>query len=94
MKRKLTISSEALRDIQSATDFYNKQLPGLGKRFAEQAYSFIRKIEKMPQAASISHNNVRYKVMDRFPFIVTYRFDDHVTFIARVFNTNQDVGSI
>lgn len=94
MKRKLTISSKALNDIQSAADYYNEQLPGLGKRFAESAYRVIRTIEKMPQSASISHDDVRYKVMNRFPFIITYRFDDQVLFITRIFNSNQDTQSI
>lgn len=86
-KRKLKISPKALADIQNAVDYYNEQQKGLGKRFADYTYKTIRKIEKMPQAASLSHKDVRYKVMPDFPFIITYRFNDTTIDIARVFNT-------
>lgn len=87
MKRKIKISPKALADIQQAIDYYNLQQSGLGKKFADCAYDTVNKIKKMPQAASLSHNDVRYKVMSTFPFIITYRFNDTTIDIARVFNT-------
>ena len=90
MIRKLKISPKALSDIQDAIGYYNQQQKGLGKRFADTAYDTVKQIGKMPQAASISHADIRYKVMQSFPFIITYRFDDGTLDITRVFNTYAD----
>jgi len=79
-----------MQDVQRSVDYYNDQQKGLGRRFAKSTYDFIKKIANMPQAASISHNDVRYKVMNDFPFVITYRFDDKTVYITRVFNTNLD----
>lgn len=94
MKRKLKILPEALSDVQQSIDYYNQQQKGLGKSFSESTYKAIKKIAEMPQSASISHNDIRYKVMNDFPFIITYRYDDKIIHITRIFNTYLDSGKI
>jgi plasmid stabilization system protein ParE len=90
MKRGLKIAPKALKDIQQAADYYRQQQKGLAKRFTDKAYQTIKQIARMPEAASISHGDIRYKVMETYPFIITYRFDDSAINILRVFNTHQD----
>ena len=90
MSRKLKISPVALKDIQQGADYYSQQQKGLGKRFIGHTYDTIKQIARMPQAASISHGDIRYKVMDTFPFIITYRFDDTLLDVLSVFNTSLD----
>lgn len=38
---KIKISRWALQDIQDATDWYNQQVPGLGKKFQNQVKNQI-----------------------------------------------------
>lgn len=88
MTRKLKLSAKALQDIQEAIDYYNSKHKGLGKKFANTIDETFGRIIEMPQAASIAYSDVRYKITDHFPFIITYDFDDHSINVFRIFNTN------
>jgi hypothetical protein len=46
-------------------------------------------IKKMPSSASIAYGNTRYKVVAKFPYVILYRIQGNIIFIARVFNTYQ-----
>jgi plasmid stabilization system protein ParE len=90
MARKIKVYSLALRDIETAAVYYQLQQKGLGKRFEKEVHSILKRIQKFPFAASVSHEHVRYKVADHFPHIILYEFDDKNIYILRVFNTNQE----
>lgn len=94
MGRKIKISPAALKDIQTGADYYNSKQKGLGKRFVNTAHDTFIKISDMPEAASISHDDVRYKIMDKFPYIVIYTFDEHLIYIFRVFHTSLDPAAL
>jgi len=87
MTRKIRITPKALNDIQEAINYYNGQQKGLGRRFQKNVDKYLSKIQKMPQSATIAFDNVRYKVVDSFPYIITYEFNDQNIIILRVFNT-------
>ena len=44
---------------------------GLGRRFEHTVNSALQKIGNAPDAASFAYDTVRYKVVDKFPFIIT-----------------------
>jgi hypothetical protein len=44
----------------------------------------------MPQAASFAYDTVRYKVVDKFPFIISYEQLQQNIVVLRVFNNWQD----
>ncbi|MFA6150413.1 MAG: type II toxin-antitoxin system RelE/ParE family toxin [Chitinophagaceae bacterium] len=92
--KELKISPLALKDMQEAAKYYNRQQKGLGRRFETAIRQTFARIQEMPHAASISHLDIRYKVMDDFPFIITYRFDSAAIFIARIFHTHQNPESL
>ena len=47
---KIKIGPEALKDIQEATNWYNKQLQGLGSCFQKQVIVQIRSLKTNPSA--------------------------------------------
>lgn len=47
-KYKIKIAPDALQDIQDATDWYNKQLQGLGTRFQKQVITQINSLKSNP----------------------------------------------
>jgi plasmid stabilization system protein ParE len=87
MSRKIIVSSSALRDIQQGIDYYKLQANGLGKRFEKVIHSTFTRIQHFPFAASFAYEQVRYKVIEKFPYIILYTFDDKHIYVIRVFNT-------
>lgn len=94
MHKIISITPTALDDLQQAIDYYNEQLQGLGIRFEDNVNDTFGKIQKMPQAASFAYDTVRYKVVEDFPFIITYEELDNLIAILRIFNTHQDEDKI
>jgi plasmid stabilization system protein ParE len=87
---KIRLSAAAELDIDQGVRYYNRQQAGLGVQFLTAIKKTLKKMRQMPQAASISYDDVRYKVVENFPFIITYSYDDKHIGIFRVFNTNLD----
>jgi len=87
---KIKLSSAAKINIQEGAKYYNQQQSGLGRRFEKVIKSTFKKIQLMPHAASFAYDTVRYKVVEKFPFIILYEYDENHIQILRVFNTFQD----
>ncbi len=73
---KIRVESEALQDIQEATDWYNKQLHGLGSRFQKQVKAQINALKKNPLGYGIRYANVRCVMVNKFPFLVHFTIDE------------------
>ncbi len=89
MKYILVTSDKAMSDIEVGANYYNGQQKGLGTRFASVIKSTLVNIRKMPLAASIAFDDTRYKVVEKFPYIILYVVRGNMVFITRVFNTHQ-----
>ena len=87
MARTIKITPPAFRDMNTGVDYYDEKQEGLGERFQNRVYSTFSKILNMPQSASFYYNEIRYKAVERFPYIVIYEFDEKSIVILRVFNT-------
>lgn len=90
MIRKIKIYSLALRDIENGIEYYKLQQKGLGTKFEKQVKDTIVRIQKLPYSASIAYDQVGYKVLERFPYIILYEFDEANIYILRVFNVHQE----
>ncbi len=90
MLRKIKVFTLALRDIENAIAYYQQEQKGLGKRFEKQVQASFKKIQEFPFAASFAYEGVRYKIIERFPHIVLYEFDDNNIYILRIFSTHQE----
>lgn len=90
----IKLTAAARGDLQDGARYYNRQQAGLGRKFEARVKKSFQKIVAMPQAASFVFDDVRYKVVEKFPFIITYVFDDNDVIILRVFNTHLDPGSL
>jgi plasmid stabilization system protein ParE len=88
MALRINITPAALDDLQSGIDYYNTQKKGLGKRFLERIHNSLTRIRENPLAASIAYNDVRYKVIETFPYVILYNVNDDRIIILRVFNTH------
>ena len=75
MKYLIKVDKDALEDIQSATDWYNEQLQGLGTRFQKQVITQINSLESSASMYSIRYANVHCMLIKKFPFMVHYTLD-------------------
>lgn len=83
------ITPAAFVDIKTGIEYYNGEQKGLGKRFSGVIEKAITKIKEMPFSASIAYDDVRYKVVHEFPYVILYRIEGTFIHISRVFNTHQ-----
>ena len=68
----LKIHSEAIEDINEATDWYDAQKQGLGKRFQAQVVRQINKLRDTAPLFNIRYDDVRCVIIKKFPFMVHY----------------------
>jgi plasmid stabilization system protein ParE len=59
-------------DLQSAYDWYEDQLPGLGGEFREEFFHVYRKLDQHPLLYAVRFANVRRLNLDRFPYGIFY----------------------
>ncbi len=75
-KYKVKVFSDALFDIQEITDWYNKKVPGLGKRFQNTAIKHINSLKKGPQIYAIRYNEIHCILIKDFPYMAHFYIND------------------
>ncbi len=73
---KISIETDALRDIQEATDWYNEKSQGLGSRFQQQIVEQINTLKINPLVYAIRYADVRCMLINKFPFMVHFVVDE------------------
>jgi toxin ParE1/3/4 len=89
MRYALKITPPAFSDIENGIDYYDTQQNMLGKKFSLKVNATLKKIKLYPLSASFAYDDVRYKVVDKFPYVILYAVQDNIVAILRVFNTYQ-----
>jgi plasmid stabilization system protein ParE len=71
----VVILEEAVRDLEEAFDFYEKQEPGAGEYFAT---NLLADIEKLSVTSGIHRSELGFfkKLSEKFPFAVYYKEND------------------
>ncbi len=91
MSCSIKITPTAFKDLQKSIDYYNDQQKGLGKKFNTAIQSIFSQLRKVPASGSFMYDNVRYRVLKKFPYVILYEITDPTTIIVyRIFNTSQD----
>ena len=87
---KIKFSAHAKTDLKFAYEYYRSIEKQLGKRFKIEFYSKIDELKKIPASGSFMYENVRYRVLKTFPYIILYEINNikQLT-ILRIFNTSQ-----
>ena len=71
--RKLSFNRLAERELSEAAAYYEKESPGLGERFLDEAWSSILLLQHHPEAASKVWGEVRRFILPRFPYSLLYQ---------------------
>ncbi len=63
----LTFAPETWDDVKNASEYYNKQQPGLGKNFRQELKPQFLALKHNPYTRSVRYDNVRFAVLEKFP---------------------------
>jgi len=87
----IKISSIAQNELEDSSEWYEEQSIGLGDCFADVIYSSINSIVKTPEAYQNRKGNSREYVVDKFPFIIVYRFlkKENTIYVLHIFHTSR-----
>lgn len=90
MAYQLSLSPDAIADIDKAVEYYNGISAGLGFEFTDTLDRYFNNITHLPTATSIRYDNVRVKPVDTFPLTIHFTISTNdLVIILRIFHTNQ-----
>ena len=69
---KLIFTPEAREDVKAAAKYYNGQLPGLGRKFKTDVKQQLSLLKQNPFTRSIRYDNVRFALLNKFPYSIHY----------------------
>ena len=80
---KVKFSELARAELDDATNFYEAQFKGLGKRFRLEIRNAAARVSEYPKAWSTEQGEVRKCLLHKFPYKLLYSIEkDHVFIIA------------
>ncbi|HEY2867197.1 MAG TPA: hypothetical protein VGJ02_08905 [Pyrinomonadaceae bacterium] len=84
MTRPISLHRLAQTEINDETDYYFEIDPELGREFLDRAERAFDEIVENPKASMIVVENVRPKLVDRFPVSIYYIFNEEVFRVVAV----------
>ncbi len=77
------VHPEARRELGEAADFYERERPGFGAEFLDEAERTLRRIADFPRSSPVVIGSVNWpRAMARFPYTVMYSERDGGVYVA------------
>lgn len=76
----------AEHELNEAAQYYDREEPGLGIAFLEEADRCLRVIQEAPEAGGVLHGTVRRRLLRRFPYALLYKINPSGIRILAVMN--------
>ncbi len=86
----IQISPDAEDDIQEAYDWYERKRRGLGERFLRNLRESLKVLETQPTIFAELITDVRFLLVDQFPYAIYYVTIDNDVHVAGVIHTSRD----
>lgn len=83
---------EAERELYEAAIRYDSEIPGLGRRFAEEVERAVGLVLEHPELGSRLDDNLRHFVLRRFPFSVVYAPKIDLIYIVAIAHGSREPG--
>ena len=91
MSYKVSLSPNAVKELNQSIDWYNEQKAGLGKRFYSKVSTTIKTIKKNPYAFELRLKEFRIVPVKVFPFVLVYFVvEPKEIIITAVFHTSRN----
>jgi plasmid stabilization system protein ParE len=89
---KIKYVPEALEEIKHIVEHYNSLSAGLGNRFKQHLLAAVKALKNNPNYNSFRYDEVRFAVVDKFPYAAHYTVDGTLVKIQAVlaFKQNPD----
>lgn len=89
MSYRLEVRPDVLIDIEEAVQWYENREPGLGVDFARDVLHAIDSLALNPLIYRLRHRrqNVRWLLLDRFPYRVIYRVSGNLITVFAVLHS-------
>jgi len=72
-EKRLSFHELAERELNDAARYYERESPGLGADFIDEVERCTASITRHPIAGAIVHDDVRRRLVRRFPYALLYR---------------------
>ncbi len=83
------LTSIAESDIADAVHFYETLRTGLGTDFLDEVDATVERVRRAPEAYGHHENEVRVKLVHRFPYAVYYRNTAEEILVLAVAHTSR-----
>jgi plasmid stabilization system protein ParE len=90
MTRQLVIETAAEDDVAIGYSWYEQRVEGLGSRFVSELDSAFDRIIINPSSYPEVESGIRKCVVQTFPYLAFYTYDDEAVFILAVIHAAQD----
>lgn len=80
----------AQAEYDEAVDWYERQRPGRGARFARRVREQLDRIRATPLAHAVVHRDIRRAVVQHFPYAVYYRVLASKIVVISVFHSRRN----
>jgi len=81
LKFNIAYTPESLQEIIHIVEWYNNASKGLGSRFRKNLLAEIAAIKQNPLTRSFRYDNVRFAVVNKFPYAAHYTVDEQTGLI-------------
>lgn len=81
---KVIFSKYARQELDDATQYYEIEYQGLGKRFRDEVRKAAKRISEYPEAWAIEQGDVRKCILHKFPYKLLYSIESNHIFIIAV----------
>src|SRR6266545_2719158 len=83
---------DAEEEFIEAAAYYERNVPGLGERFAHEVHQAIERLLKYPEIGSPIDPNLRRIVLTRFPYYLIYSFTSDMLRVVAVAHARRRPG--
>ena len=92
MPDNIKLSELAQKELEDSSEWYEERSAGLWDYFADVIYSSLNSISRNPEAYHNRRSNTREFVVDKFPFIIAYRFlkKENAIYVLHIFHTSRN----
>ncbi|MDR1197236.1 MAG: type II toxin-antitoxin system RelE/ParE family toxin [Candidatus Nomurabacteria bacterium] len=73
-------------DLADAIIYYSTVKDDLGKRFEHEVKQTLQKIKDFPKMGSVHRNNIRRRLVKKFPYTVYYEYivEDNTIYVLKL----------
>jgi plasmid stabilization system protein ParE len=77
-------------ELTDAQDWYERESPGLGRRFRTEVDATVERLSVNPLQFSVIHKRVRRALLRRFPYMLFFVVDGERLWVIACFHASRD----